>query len=51
MTREPTVHDLTDEEMARRVDAARDDERDGRLVRCRDEVELREFFRTLRQPA
>lgn len=49
MTRQATVPSLTDEQMARRLEEAQQDERDGRLVRCHDEAELREFFRTLHQ--
>jgi len=49
MTRQATVPSLNDEQMAHRLEEARDDERDGRLVRCNNEVELREFFRALHQ--
>jgi hypothetical protein len=51
MTREATVLDLNDEQMGRRIEAAKEDERDGQLVRCHDEAELRELFRTLRHQA
>lgn len=49
MTRQATVPDLTEEQMARRIDEAQADERDGRLVRCHDEAEVRELFGTLHQ--
>jgi hypothetical protein len=49
MTRQATVPSLTDEQMARRLEEAKRDERDGYLVRCNDETELRELFGTLHQ--
>lgn len=38
------AHELTDEEMAVLLRAAAEDEREGHLVRCASESELREFF-------
>lgn len=47
VTRQATVPSPTDEQMAHRLEEAQQDERDGRLVRCHDETELREFFQAL----
>ncbi len=49
VTRQATVPELTEEQMARRLEEAQAEERDGRLVGCHDEAELREFFGTLHQ--
>lgn len=40
--------ELTQEEMIALLRAAQDDEREGRLVRCTSEAEMREFFAGLR---
>ncbi|MHB8246147.1 MAG: hypothetical protein ACYDGN_12500 [Acidimicrobiales bacterium] len=47
MTPQTVAPDLTDQEVARRLEEAQADEEQGRLVHCGDEAELREFFRTL----
>ncbi len=51
MTRQTIALDLTDEEIACRLREAREDEHEGRLVHCESEIELREFFGTLRHQA
>jgi hypothetical protein len=47
MARQTVAPDLSDQEMARRLQAAKTDEQQGRLVHCENETELQEFFRTV----
>jgi hypothetical protein len=47
MARQTVAPDLSDQEVARRLQAAQADEQEGRIVHCENEAELREFFRTL----
>ena len=47
MTRQTMAPILTEEQMARRLQDAQEDEQQGRLVHCANEAELREYFRTL----
>ena len=45
MTRKTLAPTFTDEQMARKLDSAKADEQEGRLVHCENEGELRKYFR------
>jgi len=48
MGKETIAPELTDEQIVGLLHQAEEDEQEGRLVRCGNEPELREFFETLR---
>ena len=48
MTRQTLAPDLTDEEIAGRLHEAREDERQGHLVHCENEAQLRESLGSIR---
>ncbi len=47
MARKTEVPDLADDDMVRMLETAVEDEREGRLVRCGDETELRALMEHL----
>lgn len=50
VARDTHERDLTDEDLERMLDAAVQDEREGRITHCETEQELQEFLRRLQPP-